>query len=86
MLGQWPYITHGTIARQYAQAKTAAPLQHDAPPERHITRRVVTRAPAHPATTGQSRTQIAIKAFAKILARLAGGMTAFADSLNRKKP
>jgi hypothetical protein len=67
MLGQWPYITHETIAAQYAQAKTAAPLQHDAPPERHITRRVVTHAPAHPAPTGQSHAHSWAEAVANIV-------------------
>jgi hypothetical protein len=41
---------------------------------------------AKPAPTGQSRTQIAIKAVAKIVAGFADSMTGFADSLTRKKP
>ena len=67
LLGQWPYITHETIAAQYAQAKTATPLQLDAPPERHTTRRVVTHAPAHPAPTGQTHAHSWAEAAANIV-------------------
>jgi len=98
-LGRWPYITHETLAEQLKPApKPAATL----PPKtcagacdrfgicqalegcKDKARIDAELAKATP--VGQSRTQIAIKAVAKILADFADTMTGFADSFNRKKP
>jgi hypothetical protein len=98
LLGRWPYITHETLAAQHAQVKPAATLPPLTCPwacerfgicqalEGCKDKARIDAELAKATPVGQSRTQIAIKAVAKILADFADTMTGFADSFNRKKP